>query len=143
MDSINKFFLIAAGLIITAGLIFVGLRMADMGTATANHVMGRFTSFMQEIEENEMMQYDGVTVPGSDVVNFMRKHLGQRANETEDGMTVTVVKGKTSVSYQNYEEIKEIYNFSHASYIDPTVLFKGSVIKNENGVITEVKFEQK
>ena len=143
MDSINKFFLIAAGVIITAGLIFLGFRMADMGTATANHVMGRFTSFMRDIEENEMMQFDGVTVAGSDVVNFMRKYLSQRTNETEEGMTVTVVKGATSISYQKYEEIKEIYNFSHASYIDPTVLFKGSVIKNENGVITEVKFEQR
>jgi len=141
MDSLNKFFLMAAGLIVTAGLIFVGFRMADIGTETANQVIEKFSGLKKELEENEIMQYDGTTVSGSDVVNFMRKHLSQRAGEDEAGMKITVIKGNKSASYQKYEEISEIYNFSHVSYIDPSVLFQGSVIKNENGVISEVKFE--
>ena len=35
MESLNKFFLLAAGLIVTAGLIFVGFRIADIGKETA------------------------------------------------------------------------------------------------------------
>lgn len=143
MDSLNKFFLIAAGLIVTAGLIFVGFRMADIGTETANQVIDGFNGFRQELEESKIMQYDGITVTGSDVVNFMRKHLSPTAGEQEVWMKITVVKGEKSVSYQKYEEIKEIYNFSHTSYVNPTALFQGSVIKNENGVISEVRFEQK
>jgi len=143
MESINKFFLIAAGLIITAGLIFIGFRMEDIGSATANHVIEKFADFKQELEESEVEQYDGIMVSGSDVVNFMRKHLGQSMGESKGNIKITVVKGTKSVSYQEYEEIKEIYNFSHISYIDPTGLFQGQVIKNENGIISEVRFEQK
>ena len=81
----------------------------------------------------------------SDVVDTVGKHFAQpiKARDSKGNIKITVVKGTKSVSYQEYEEIKEIYNFSHISYIDPTGLFQGQVIKNENGIISEVRFEQK
>lgn len=143
MESLNKFFLLAAGLIVTAGLIFVGFRIADIGKETANQLIDGFVGFKQEVEESEIMQYDGITVSGSDVVNFMRKHLSKGAYEDESGMKITVIKAEQSTTYQKYDEIKEINNFSHESYVDPTMLFRGCVIKNKNGVIAEVRFEQR
>ena len=37
VDSVNRFFLIAAGLIVTAGLVMIGFRMSDLGKAAAGH----------------------------------------------------------------------------------------------------------
>ena len=45
MDSVNRFFLMAAGLIITTGLIIVAFRMADIGTETAGQVMEEYIQF--------------------------------------------------------------------------------------------------
>ena len=143
MDSINRFFLIAAGLVITAGLIFVAFRMADIGTVTANHVLEEYMNFEQNMENSDILQYDGRTVSGSDVINFLHKYLGNGSFGYNENMRITVVKYSMRTSYQTREEIREVYNFSHASYIDPSALYQGSVSQNQNGVITEVCFVQK
>ena len=59
MESITKFFMIAASLIITAGLVFIAFRMADIGRETANHVIQEFTDFGSAIKDGEILQYDG------------------------------------------------------------------------------------
>ena len=142
MDSINRFFLIAAGLIITAGLIFVSFRMADIGTVTANQIIEEYMGFEKNMENSEILKYDGMRVSGSDVINFLHKYLGQNSIGHDENMRITIVKDCVSISYQTREEIREIYNFSHVSYIDPTAFFQGSVSQNQNGVITEVCFVQ-
>ena len=133
--------MIAASLIITAGLVFIAFRMADIGKGTANHVIQEFAVFEKEIKESEILQYDGVELAGSDVANFLRKHFSQ--NMSSYNFVVKVVSDKGTVIYSEYKDTKEIYNFSHVSYIDPIAVFQGAVYKNENGVITEVCFQKK
>jgi len=143
MDSVNRFFIIAAGLIITAGLVFFAFRMADVGAETAEYVMEEFTAFGQELRESEILQYDATVVTGSDVVNFLRKHLQVMESNGISGMTVTIISRDNRITYRSYDEIKNISNFSHASYVDPSAMFYGTVKRNENGVISEVHFEQR
>lgn len=143
MDSVNRFFIIAAGLIITAGLVFFAFRMADVGAEAAEYVMEEFVSFGHEVREREILQYDATMVSGSDVVNFLRKHLQVMESDGISGMTVTVISKDNRITYRSYDDIKNIGNFSHASYVDPSAMFYGSVKKNENGVISEVHFEQR
>lgn len=141
MESITRFFMIAASLIITGGLIFIAFRMADVGRGTANQVMQEFADFGNEIRDNEILQYDGVEIAGSDVANFLRKQFSKRVSDT--GFVVKVVTNAGTIIYSEYEDTKEIYNFSHASYIEPMAVFRGAVYRNENGVITEVRFQKK
>lgn len=141
MESITRFFMIAASLIITAGLVFIAFRMADIGSETANHVMQEFADMGNEIKDSEILQYDGVEVAGSDVANFLKKQFSQNIDSV--GFVVKVVSDKGTKVYSEYEDVREIYNFSHTSYIEPMAVFRGTVYKNENGVITEVCFEKK
>lgn len=141
MESITKFFMIAASLIITAGLVFIAFRMADIGRETANHVIQEFADFGSAIKDGEILQYDGVEVAGSDVANFLKKQFSLNSDST--GFRVKVISDVRTTIYSEYEDTKEIYNFSHASYIEPMAVFRGTVYRNENGVITEVCFEKK
>lgn len=143
MDNINRFFIIAASLIITAGLIFFAFRMADVGTETAEHVMEEFVSLRDELQEGEILQYDATIVSGSDVVNFLRKYLPPHEENRISDITVTVVGREKRFTYRSYEDIKNITNFSHVSYVDPCATFYGTIKKNENGVIAEILFEQR
>lgn len=143
MDSVNRFFLIAAGLIITAGLVFLAFRMADIGTETAEYVMEEFRMFGKDIKEEELLQYDGMVVSGSDVVNFIMRNLPKGSVYRDSAVMVTVICGSEKITYGTYEEAKNIKNFSHENYINPTYLFQGTVIRNENGVISEVLFERR
>lgn len=141
MESITRFFMIAASLIITSGLIFIAFRMADIGKGTANEVMKELETFSNEIKDSEILQYDGVELMGSDVANFIRKHFSKRIDSV--GFVIKVVTDTGTIMYSEYEDTKEIYNFSHASYIEPMAVFYGTVHRNENGVITEVCFAKK
>lgn len=143
MDSVNRFFLIAAGLIVTAGLVFLALRMADIGTETAEYVMEEFRLFAKDIKEEEMLQYDGALVSGSDVVNFIMRNLSKESVYGDSTVRITVRCGSEKITYSTYEEAKNIKNFSHENYINPMYMFQGTVIRNKNGVISEVLFEQR
>lgn len=143
MDSVNRFFLMAAGLIITTGLIIVAFRMADIGTETAGQVMEEYIQFGSKMRESEILQYDGTQVSGSDVRNFLRKYLPDNYGNADHQVPVTVITGRGKMEYQSYTEIKEINNYSHITYINPKSLFWGTVERNENGVICKVRFEQR
>ena len=45
--------------------------------------------------------------------------------------------------YEDNSLLKEMMNFSHVSYINPTGKFVGRILRNENGMITSVTFRQK
>lgn len=141
MDSVNKFFLIAAGLVITASLVFLGIRMSDAGKDMGNGVVNSFIEFSTELKEADIMQYDGTTVTGSDVVNFIRKNLSEYSPGRMAPFEV-VVRTATVTTHKDNSSIANITNFSHISYIDPTAKFIGKVIRNDNGVIVTVTFTQ-
>lgn len=141
MDSVNKFFLIAAGLIVTASLIFLGFRMADAGKDAGNGVVNQFIEFSTEQREADIMQYDGATVTGSDVVNFIRRNLSTYSPGSVAPFEV-VVKTATVTTHKDNSTLGNIMNFSHISYINPTGRFVGKVVRNGNGVIVSVMFTQ-
>lgn len=141
MDSVNKFFLIAVGLIVTGALVLLGFRMANIGKDTGGDVINRFIEFSTELQEVEIMQYDGATVSGSDVINFIRKNLSEYPAGSTVPFTI-VVKTGTVTTHKDNSAIANIMNFSHVSYINPTAKFKGKVVRNTNGVIVSVTFTQ-
>ena len=129
MDSVSRFFLIAAGLIVTAGLIMIGFRMSDIGKAE------------NEIARQEIMQYDGRIVAGSDVVNFIKKSLSDCSVGQMPEFEIRVSSGAMTV-YRDNSLLKEMTNFSHPSYIKPNARYLGEVYKNSNDVIEAVIFTQ-
>lgn len=142
MDSVYKFFLLAAGLIITASLIFLGFRMAEAGKEAGNTSVNRFVDFNTELREAEIMQYDGTTVSGSDVVNFVRKNLSA-CSTAEEAPFEVIVKTGTVTTHRDNSSLADIVNFSHISYISPNGRFIGTVNRNANEVIVSVMFVQK
>lgn len=141
MDSVSRFFLIAAGLIVTAGLIMIGFRMSDIGKAAAGHLVDEMAAFENEIARQEIMQYDGRIVAGSDVVNFIKKSLSDCSVGQMPKFEIRVSSGVVTV-YRDNSLLKEMTNFSHPSYIKPNARYLGEVYKNSNDVIEAVIFTQ-
>lgn len=141
MDSVNRFFLIAAGLIVTAGLVMVGFRMADMGKSAAGYLVDEMAAFESEIENQEILRYDGRVVSGSDVVNFIKKHLSDCSVGKIPKFEVSVSSDSFTV-FKDNSLLKEMTNFSHPSYIKPNARYLGEVRRNDNGVIEAVVFTQ-
>lgn len=139
MNNGLKALLIAASTIITCIIISLGFMMAREAGAIGNSVVGEFYRYRRVVEERDLMKYDGAVVYGSDVVNLMKKEL----SETADGFVVTIKEKKTGYSYTDRSGAEKAEDIEHAEYIVPTSEYTGKVIRNENGVITEILFVKK
>ena len=142
MSDATKIIILAAATLITcilASLGFVSMRSAKELNQTA---ISQMTDLNNGLKDSDIKMFDNIEVYGSEIVNFIKKELG----DYEDGETGPIyVYVKTSTkenTYYNGAQISNIQNFTHENYIKPTAIFKGKVDKNVNGVILGVQFTQ-
>jgi hypothetical protein len=117
-------------------------------TRLADNVIASTEDTASYYAEYDILMYDGEQIRGSEVVNFIKKRLGDYSTTQKAPIYVEVVKkapgSNHNHTYTNNEYIADIKNFSSIErYIKPTAIFIGEVIKTENRVILGVKFTQK
>lgn len=141
-------------LLSVVAVIIVGLIIAFISNSlnstmdTANHLINKQEQITSEIEEYSIMKYDNEEIRGSEVVNFIKKQLGDYDSSEAAPVYIRVKTVTEGVSYDNTytngECIKDIKNFSSRQYyIKPTAWFIGEVVKSENEAILGVVFTQK
>jgi len=133
-----KAFLLAASTIITCIVVGLGFSMAREAKQIGNHVVEELHQYRVAIEEQDYTKYDGVTVYGTDVVNFMKRELDEHGT----GVWITVVRENRAVTYKRREEAEGVKQIGSAHYIAPTENYTGEVVRNENEVIVEIVFRK-
>ncbi|MBH1940637.1 hypothetical protein I5677_07025 [Mobilitalea sibirica] len=137
-----KILIFAATVFITCILVTLGFQAAE----TAKEISGSAISSMAEInsdlKDSDIKKYDKTEVYGSDVVNFIKKYLGDYSVTETAPVYVLVKTSLAENTYTNGVYISDIRNFSNAMYIKPTAVFTGEVIKNANDVIVGINFIQ-
>lgn len=143
LSEATKILLIAAVTIITcviAGLGMMAMRSAQELNKTA---MTQMQNLNESLQDSDIKKYDMIEVYGSDVVNCIKKYLG----DYESGETAPIyIYVKTRLkenTYTNGTQIQNVQNFSHANYIKPTEVLTGEVDKNQNDVILGIRFSCK
>jgi hypothetical protein len=116
-------------------------------TKLADAVIADTENIAYDYAEMDLTIYDGEVIRGSEVVNFIKKQLGDyAASETAPLYLEIITKASGNSSsriYTNNKHIKDIKDFSsNEHYIKPTAMFMGKVIRNENKVIIGVNFAQ-
>jgi len=135
--------------VIIVGSIIAFIRNSLEGTMdSANQLISKQEQTLSEIEEYDIMKYDNEEIRGSEVINFIKKYLGDFSPEEEAPIYVRVktvsAEGSHDNTYINSEHISDIKNFSSLQhYIKPTAWFTAEVIRTENKVILGVAFMQK
>lgn len=138
-----KILLFAAAIIITCIIVMLGFRAADTAKEISNSAVIQMTELNNDIKDNDIKKYHNIEVYGSDVVNCIKKNLGDYTSTEIAPLYIFV---KTSVSentYTNGAYITNIRDLTHNMYIKPTAVFLGTVIVNENKVIIGISFIQK
>lgn len=138
-----KFLLMAATLLITCSLIGLGFYVFDNSKRLGSTVTNQIIDLNNDLTQSDIMKYDGLEVSGSDVINFIKKYLGDYTKEEIGPFRIVVEKGSQIDIHKNKEFTHLISDFANSYYIKPTSKFKGSVEKNENLVIVSVKFIRK
>lgn len=148
MENSLKGLMLAAGIIITCIIISLGFYIAREARDTASAGTGQINELQAEFTDAAKTIYDGTEVSGSEVLSVIRK-FGDEAM----GVLVSTKKNST---YYNYafdpstgelgnsvkNSYKEAQDASSSKYINPTARFTGSIIKDVNGTITGLVFQQ-
>lgn len=138
-----KLMLLCAGTLITCIVVTLAIHMARVSRQTGEKYNEHLNSFYEDLDSSSITTYDGVEVYGSDVVNFIKKQLGDYSESESSPLTITVVTSlspRTEYSYTNRAYVSEIQNFTNVRYINPLHLFCGEVVYNGNDVITQIIF---
>lgn len=150
MNNGLKALLIAAGIIITcivAGLAFQNTRE---GKAQASSAFAQFNTTMSEYQDLGKSMYDGLLVSGAEV-----RRLIENCITSKEYVQIWVATGdgaEKGYVYENFDqegkklskETKELPSDDKGSdgYINSRAVFLGSIVKDENGVIVQIGFEQ-
>lgn len=135
--------------IIIVGLIILFIRNSlDSTMDTANHLISRQEQTTSDLEEYDFLKYDNEEIRGSEVVNLIKKQLGDYGSIENAPVYIqvkTVVDGvEYDNTYTNNTYLSEIKNFSAKRYyIKPTAWFGGKVVKTPNEAILGLVFTQK
>ena len=150
MNNGLKALLIAAGIIITcivAGLAFQNTRE---GKAQASSAFAQFNTTMSEYQDLGKSMYDGLLVSGAEVRRLIENSIASR-----EYVQVKVITGDGAERGYVYEtwdaekkkllqESKKLPSDDKGSegYINSRAVFLGSVVKDQNGIIVQIIFEQ-
>jgi len=147
-DIVPHIFIAVVGVILTGIIIYYVMISVDSTTRLADSVLSSTEEIAIGYEEHDIVIYDGEDIRGSEVVNFIKKHLGDyMPSDTAPIYVEVVTKDSSSVyvhTYTNNQHLDDIKNFSSIEYyIKPTAIFTGEVVRTENKVIIGVRFCQK
>jgi len=147
-DIVPQIFMAVVAVILTGIIIYYVMNTIKSTTKLADTILAKTEETRIEYMENDILIYHKEEVRGYELVNFIKKQLGDYSSSDTASIYIEVVsKASGNVytnRYKNSEHIDDIKNFSSSEhYIKPTALFVGEVIRNDNKVIIGVIFTQK
>lgn len=147
-DIVPYIYLSVVGVVLIGMIVYYIVNASNSVTDVANQVITSTEDLSANMKEHGIKVYDGEEVRGSDVTNFIKKHLGDyNVGETAPiSVEVTTKAAGTTYTntYTNKKHISDIKNFSDIRrYIKPTAIFQGEVLYSTNKVILGIRWTQK
>lgn len=146
-DLVPQIFIAVVSVILVGIIIYYTINSVKSTTRVADIVIANTEETATDYAEYKITMYDGEEIRGSEVVNLIKKELGDYSSSEEAPLYVEVVTKLSDTIYSkthtNNEYIDDIKNFSNLEYyIKPTALFTGKLIRTENRVIIGLLFTQ-
>ena len=147
-DILNYIIMGTFSIILLGAIIYYVYSNFKDTQAATDGIIENTNNILSESEDAELKMYDNEEVRGDQVINFIKKQLGDYgATETATiyVKVTSVVSGVTYANtYTNNTRISDITNFSSSQYyIKPTAYFKAQVVKTANKAIVGLTFIQK
>ena len=151
MSNALKLLLLAAGTIVTCIVISVGFYIARQAKDTAYTASGNINNLTSEFLESDKTMYEGVAIPGSEVLNIITKYktdtlsivvTTKSGNTTYYNYSVSGAEGKYTLGGTTSSNIQEAKKVTSDTYINPTKQFSGTVLRDANDAIVGIMFAQ-
>ena len=145
----NRFEIVGQSLVFAAGviiaLVFVSIMIMEFENSKklSDAVNENMLELAASIKDNGVMMYDGVRVTGADVLNFGKRYFYSSDRERPFVLRIIPAEGY-EIDVDTKSGMEAVVRASGLRegpcYVDPTEEYLGSVIQNENGMITHVTF---
>ena len=148
MHNMTDFLKYGAGVVLVIALIVIGFNVYHKGDDTVTKGLGKYDSYVDQIEYQDFTKNDGKTVSGSLVIEALD---GLKINPDLD-LTITVKTKENSSSGKDYKASATGFdaalktaknNKTDSDYINPAGKFECVVTKNANGIPTTITYTQK
>lgn len=135
--SISKEFLMeAVGLSLLVALILIGMQMYQKTMKITTLIAKNQEQTITDLEEYELVKYSDLSIDGISALGYIKKVVG------EYHIPVTVEDEQSCFSVTGKEDFGLLREIDSEKYINPYALFTCRIIRNENGVITEIRLIQ-
>ena len=128
----KEFLLEAVGLSLLVALICISMQMFQRATKITSLLEEGQEQQIAELEEYEIVKYDGLLIDGMTAISYIKKMTGTY----ELPVRVTTVHNEfTVIEKEDYEELRDI---DSDKYINPLAKYHCVVVRDENKIIEEV-----
>ncbi|MBO8463440.1 MAG: hypothetical protein IAC13_05855 [Firmicutes bacterium] len=145
MENSLKGLLLAGATVITCIILGLGFYIAREAKSTASSGAEQINRLHAEFIEGDKVLYDGVQVSGSEVIHAIHKFQNEDLCiqvSTKKGGIVSYGYTDTTLSTKSSHTWKETQNIKGTYYINPTALFQGEVVRDDNFAIVGLVFKQ-
>ena len=129
----KEFLLEAVGLSLLVALILISMQLFQRATKLTTLLEEGQTQRITELEEYEIVKYDGLLVDGITAVGYIKKMVGTY------GLKVTVATTNGNFLIEEANEYLELRNVTSDKYVNPLAKYRCEVVRDENEVITEIR----
>jgi len=134
MSNIQKAIMFAVGILITVGVITMGISFYGKANNMTKSADSSLNDITQTISNSKFTEYDGTTVSGTQAINAIRMYAS-----TTFTVEVETIKGSASYNVSTGYNITDI---SNSNYIEPTAKFKSKLDKTDNNTINRITLIQ-
>ena len=129
----KEFLLEAVGLSLLVVLILISMQMFQRATKITSMLEKEQENQIMELEEYEIVKYDGLLIDGMTAISYIKKMIGTY----ELPVKVTTIQKEFVVGEKaDYESLRDI---DSETYINPLAKYYCEVARDENEVITEIR----
>lgn len=132
-----KFLIIAATILIVCALVVVAFIVMKEGKSGANKSISQYNSITNQVNDINREVYDGLLVSGEEVRNLIVDVI-DKGDIKVDYVTLDKNAAVTTATSTTLDLKKDA-----PLYINPTGLFIGKAITDDNGVLSKLLFTQK
>lgn len=131
----KEFLMEAVGLSLLVALILISMQLFQRATKITSLLQERQEEQIVELEEYEIVKYDGLQIDGMTAISYMKRMVGTYE------LPVHVVTLTGEFILTNTTEFEELREVQSEKYISPFTKYTCNVIRDENKVITKIQLE--
>ena len=128
--------LLAVAVILSVLLVSIMLSQFKSAREMANISSEAMNKRTEELINEDILKYDGLTVSGADLINFCKRNID------EVNITLKGASGYTRL-LENHDTIATLTDPDESEFVNPVSKWKCSVERNKNGIILGVIFTKK